>query len=115
MAPPLETMLAAVVPGRVGPLVLSGEQKQALRDKDGKIALDVLRHTLGARAAIGAPERFSLTERAFQAVARKLGYNVAQKRAGAENLIQGAHAPGSALGDSGRWEPRQVAKQRVLR
>lgn len=42
------------------------------------MALDVLRHLLGARPM--TPERFPLTEQAFQAVARKLGYVVGQKR-----------------------------------
>jgi hypothetical protein len=42
------------------------------------VALDVLNHLLGARPMV--PERFPLTEQAFQAVARKLGYRVGQKR-----------------------------------
>jgi hypothetical protein len=40
----------------------------------------VLRHLLGARAERRDPERFPLTEAAFQAVARKLGHNVGQKK-----------------------------------
>ncbi len=80
MAPSLEPVLAAVQPGRVVSLELTPEQRRALRNVDGQIALDVLRYTLGARAAIGAPDRFPLSEHAFQAVARKLGHGVAQKR-----------------------------------
>lgn len=52
--PHLEAVLARVVRGRVAYLVLSPEQKRALRDRDGQRALDVLRHLLGARGAIGA-------------------------------------------------------------
>jgi hypothetical protein len=57
-APTLEAVLAAFRPGRVVGLDLTREQKRELRDADGQIALDVLRHLLGARAAVGAPERF---------------------------------------------------------
>jgi hypothetical protein len=57
---------------------LTREQKRVLRHPDGRIALDVLRHLLGARPM--TPERFPLAEGAFQAVARKLGYLVGQKR-----------------------------------
>jgi hypothetical protein len=39
---------------------------------------DVLRHLLGARPKV--PARFPLTEQAFQAIARRLGYVVGQKR-----------------------------------
>ena len=78
--PTLEHVLANVVRGRVAYLVLSPEQQRALRDRDGKRALDVLRHLLGAREAIDAPERFPLTEQAFQGVARRLGHELGQKR-----------------------------------
>lgn len=73
-------MLAAFRPGRVVSFELTREQKQALRDVDGKIALDVLRHLLGARQALKAPERFPLTEQTIQAFRRKLGHKVGQKR-----------------------------------
>jgi hypothetical protein len=76
----LEAVLAAVVRGRVAYLVLSPEQKRALRDADGQAALDVVRHLLGARDVIGAPERFPLTEQAFQAIACRLGHSLGQKR-----------------------------------
>jgi hypothetical protein len=76
--PTLERVLANVRRGQVAYLVLTAEQKRALRDPDGRVALDVLRHLLGARP--GNPERFPLTEQAFQTVARKLGYPVGQKR-----------------------------------
>jgi hypothetical protein len=76
--PTLEHVLANVRRGRVAYLVLTAEQKRALKDADGRVALDVLRHLLGARPA--NPERFPLTGQEFQAVARKLGYIVGQKR-----------------------------------
>jgi hypothetical protein len=52
------------------------------RSRSGSSAttLDVLRHLLGARAERRDPERFPLTEAAFQAVARKLGHHVGQKK-----------------------------------
>jgi hypothetical protein len=77
-APDLQAVLADVCRGRVAYICLSREQKRALHDPEGRIALDVLRHLLGARPM--TPERFPLTERAFQAVARRLGYVVGQKR-----------------------------------
>jgi hypothetical protein len=79
-APTLEAVLANVLRGRVAYLVLSPEQKWALRDAEGQAALDVLRHLLGARDAVRAPERFPLTEQAVQAVARRLGHRIGQKR-----------------------------------
>ena len=77
----LESVLPRSFCGRVVRLELTREQKRALRDRDGQIALDVLRHLLGAREAMGAVGRFPLSEHAFQAIARKLGYDVGQKRA----------------------------------
>jgi len=77
----LSDVLAAVRRGRVAYLCLTREQKRALRDRDGQLALDVLRHLLGARADRRDPERFPLTEGAFQAVAHRLGLGVGQKRA----------------------------------
>src|SRR5690348_10962878 len=71
-------VLAEVRRGRVVYLCLTREQKQQFHGADGKLALDVLRHLLGARA--DQRERFPLTEAAFQAVARKLGHRVGQKR-----------------------------------
>jgi hypothetical protein len=71
-------VLAEVRRGRVAYLCLTPEQKRQFRDLDGKLALDVLRHLLGARA--DQRERFPLTEGAFQAVARKLGHQIGQKR-----------------------------------
>ena len=79
-APTLEAVLAAFRPGRVVRIETTREQRRELRDGDGRIALDVLRHLLGARAAVGAPERFPLTEQAIQAFARKLGHEIGQKR-----------------------------------
>lgn len=76
--PHLQDVLAGVLRGRVAYLCLTPAQGKSLGDPDGRIALDVLRHLLGARPA--TRERFPLTEQAFQAVARKLGYVVGQKR-----------------------------------
>jgi hypothetical protein len=76
--PRLQDILAGVRRGRVAYICLTPEQKRAFRDPEGRIALDVLRHLLGARPM--TPERFPLAEQAFQAVARRLGYVVGQKR-----------------------------------
>jgi hypothetical protein len=82
--PNLAGVLASIVPGRVTRLALERDQKQALRDRDGQLALSVVRHLLGARAASVrpkvAPEPFPLTEEAFQAVAGRLGREVGIKR-----------------------------------
>jgi DNA-binding Lrp family transcriptional regulator len=71
-------VLANVQRGRVAYLVLNQEQKRSFRDPEGKVALDVLRHLLGARPP--NPERFPLAEQTFQAVARRIGYELGQKR-----------------------------------
>jgi hypothetical protein len=76
--PTLERVVANVRLGNVVRLVLTKEQERALRDPEVQIALDVFRHFLGVRPA--NPERFPLCEQPFQAVARKLGYRVGQKR-----------------------------------
>ena len=78
MTPTLADVLGNVRRGRVAPVMTTRDQRWALGDADGRIALDILRHLLGARAA--TPERFPLTEHAFQSVARRLGYAVGQKR-----------------------------------
>ena len=76
--PHLQDVLADVRRGRVAYICLTREQKKALRDPEARIALDVLRHLLGARPM--TPEHSPLTEQTFQAVARRLGYVVGQKR-----------------------------------
>jgi hypothetical protein len=76
--PQLHDVLANVCRGRVAYICLTREQRRALCDPDGRIALDVLRHLLGARPMTA--ERFPLTEQAVQAVARRLGYVIGQKR-----------------------------------
>ena len=76
--PHLQDVLAGVRRGRVAYICLTHEQKRALRDPEGRIALDVLRHLLGARPL--TPERFPLTEQTLQAVALRLGYVLGQKR-----------------------------------
>jgi hypothetical protein len=77
--PTFADVLANVRPGRVARIETTREQRRALDDADGRVALDVLRHLLGARPAM--PERFPLTEQAAQAVARRLGHPIGQKRA----------------------------------
>jgi hypothetical protein len=79
--PDLAAVLAATRPGCTVRLSLSDEQKRAFRDPDGRLALDVVRHVLGARAASAATSgTFPLTEHTFQAVARKLGAPIGIKR-----------------------------------
>jgi hypothetical protein len=75
--PHLQSVLASVLLGRVARHCLTPAQAKSLRDREGRIALDVLRHLIG-RPLVA--ERFLLTEQAFQAVANKLGYVVGQKR-----------------------------------
>src|SRR6266550_4283904 len=79
-APPLERVLANVVPGRDQRLRLSEKQRRELHDRDGLIARQVLRALPRARKAAGMPEAFPLTEDAFQAVARRLGLSIGDKR-----------------------------------
>jgi hypothetical protein len=87
--------------GRVAYLCLTPEQKRQFRDLDGKLALDVLRHLLGARA--DRQERFPLTEGAFQAVARKLGHQIGQKRS--RLLIKRLLAAGVIVGSGSYRQP----------
>jgi hypothetical protein len=103
-------VLAEVRRGRVVHLCLEPEQKRRLRDRDGQLALDVRRHLLGARADRRDPERFPLTEGAFQAVAHKLGHAVGQKRARA--LISRLHEAGVIAG-AGQY--RQPYRQSGVR
>jgi hypothetical protein len=81
--PRLGAVLAAIVRGCTVPVPLNREQKRAFRDEDGKLALEVLRHLLGARASLGiaAKESFPLTEDTFQAITAKLGRTIGDKRA----------------------------------
>jgi hypothetical protein len=80
-SPNLHDVLANVRRGRVTYLDLAHEQRRDLRDPDGQLALHILRHLLGARAATGTDhDRFPITMLAFQAVARKLGHDIGQKR-----------------------------------
>jgi hypothetical protein len=82
-APPLEQVLANVVPGRGQRLRLSERQRRGLDDRDGRIAVQVLRALVRARKATPKHHRgdeFPLTEDAFQAVARRLGLSIGDKR-----------------------------------
>ena len=78
--PSLLEVLAEVRRGRVSYLCSTPDQKRQLRDSEGQLALEMLRHLLGARADRRDPERFPLTEGALQAVARRLGHKVGQER-----------------------------------
>lgn len=70
----LADLRRAVAPGRVVRLYLTREQKRALRDREGQIALDGYRHYLGARAALGWPtDRFPMVEEALQTVLAHCG------------------------------------------
>lgn len=81
----LVDVLAAVRPGNAVRLSLTPAQKRALADPDGRIALNVVRHLLGARASSvkhgKARDAFPVTAETFAAVARKLGTPVGTKRA----------------------------------
>jgi hypothetical protein len=84
-APYLDGVLMNIhADGRVR-LHLSPAQKQALADRDGLIARQVLRALLRARALATDPDqpptRFPCTEDGFQAVAHALGHRVGDKRA----------------------------------
>jgi len=80
-APPPEQVLANVVPGRGQRLRLSEKQRQALNDRDGRIARQVLRALFRARKGLPHPELSPLTEDALQAIARRLGLSIGDKRA----------------------------------
>jgi hypothetical protein len=96
--PSLEQVLANVRLGRVGYVATTPAQRRQLRDPDGRIALAVLNHLLGARPM--TPERFPLTEQAFQAVASRLGYVVGQKRC--RTMIRRLLAAG-VIGEAGQY------------
>jgi hypothetical protein len=106
--PSLPDVLAKVCRGRVAYICLTREQKRALRDPEGRIALEVLRHFLGARPMV--PERFPLTEQAVQAVARRLGYVVGQKRC--RRMIRRLLATG-VVGSAGQY--RQPYRNSAVR
>jgi hypothetical protein len=80
-APPLEQVLANIVRGRGQRLRLSEKQRRELVDRDGRIALQVLRALRRARRTLGMAETFPLSEDAFQAIAQRLGHKVGDKRA----------------------------------
>src|SRR5262249_12668915 len=72
----------AVVRGCVVPFALDRRQRLAFAaDSDGRIALDVVRHMLHARAVVGADcRRFPISEAVFQAIADRLGERLGIKR-----------------------------------
>lgn len=102
--PHLSDVLAAIRPGQVVRLRLTPEQRRILHDRDARLALDVVRHLLGARAASVGPHRppdsFPLTEATFQAVALKLGARVGIKRS--RSLLRRLRAAG-VLCDAGSY------------
>jgi hypothetical protein len=87
-APPLERVLANVVRGRDHRLRLSEAQRRGLSDRDGRIALQVIRALVRARRTTtpfrepksSTQAAFPLTEDAFQAIARRLGHQIGDKR-----------------------------------
>jgi hypothetical protein len=83
--PTLDDVLANVTPGRSHRLHLNPEQKRTLADRDGRLIRQVIRALLRARqhaVALRQPrDEFPLTEHACQAIARKLGHTIGQKRA----------------------------------
>jgi hypothetical protein len=105
----LEDVLTTVVRGRVAYLETPPGARGAFADTDARIALDVLRHLLGARP-VTAPERFPLTELAFQAVARRLGYRVGQKHA---RRLVARLAAGGVVVDAGSY--RQPYRDSAVR
>jgi hypothetical protein len=81
-APPLAQVLANVVPGRGQWLRLTESQRRPLGDRDGRIALRVIRALNRATdTTCRQSTAFPLTEGAFQAIARRLGLSIGQKRA----------------------------------
>jgi hypothetical protein len=85
MRPDLVAVLAMVVPGRSARLCLTADQKRAFRDRDGRIALAVVRHLVAARRSAGflsrgAADTFPLTDAGIQRVAGRLGDQVGIKR-----------------------------------
>jgi hypothetical protein len=104
-APHLREVMPLVQPGRSVRLYLTDEQKAATADRDGLILRRVIRALLQARDAASTqpPYSFPLTERAFCAVARKIGCPVGGHRALA--LIRRGIACG-LLADSGFYRSR---------
>lgn len=87
--PLLQDVLANVCRGRVAYLALTPEEKRALRDPEGQIALDLLRHLLGARPM--NPERFPLAEKLSR-----------RSRAGSDTFSVRSVA-GARCGGCARW------------
>jgi hypothetical protein len=104
LRPNLTDVLAATRPGQVVRLKLTPEQRRSLQDREARLALDVVRHLLGARAASFTtgemPATFPLTEATFQAVALRLGANVGIKRS--RSLLRRLRAAG-VLCDAGSY------------
>jgi hypothetical protein len=78
--PTRSAVLASVRVGRVVRLRLTAGQRQALSDRDGLLAVHVLRHALGARAALTNEVVFPLTDGFIAAVAARLGERIGIKR-----------------------------------
>src|SRR4051812_29578232 len=76
--PTLDVVIEAIAPGRIIRLRLTAEQRCALGDRDGRIALAVLRALIAARRRGAepstAPPEFPLVAHVIQAVGRRLGH-----------------------------------------
>jgi len=78
---PEETVLAQVRPGHAAILNLRPEQREALADPFGLIALSHLAHLLYARAHTDLAGRFPLVERFEQRLGSRLQQRLADKKA----------------------------------
>ena len=78
-------VLAAIAPGRDVRVRLSPEQAAALRDREGQLALRLVRAVVAVRTAsvapLTAPDEFPIVEHFVQAAAAALGVQIGQKRA----------------------------------
>jgi hypothetical protein len=90
----------------VAALGLTDEQRNALSDQDGRLALKVLGHLLGARAVVQAAPSFPLSERCVLAVGARLGYRIGQKRA---RKLRGRLVASGVITESGAY--RQPEKR----
>lgn len=105
----LTDVLREARPGRVRRIPTTREQRRRL-GPEGLRALDVARHLLGARDALGARGRFPLTEHAAQALARKLGTPIGQKRArSVPKLLSEARV----IEEAGSYRQRRGTRYRV--
>ena len=105
----LPDVLREARPGRVRRIPTTPDQRRRL-GRDGLEALDLLRHLLGARDAAGAPGDAPLTEQAVQALARRLGRRVGQKRA---RCVQTRLREAGIIVPAGSYPQRRGSRYRV--